>query len=114
MPSLMAAQPHALLMVLRTIMFGHSSRSSLNGLSLEKSLYASSITTMPPKLLSTFSICFLSRLLPVGLFGEHIQIIFVCLSHAARSLSAFRLYPSPSSTGRYSTLFMSAHTLYMP
>ena len=69
-PKRMAAHPQALLIVLRTIMFGYLFSSILIGVSLEKSLYASSMITIPSNFCSTSSMASRLMLLPVGLFGR--------------------------------------------
>ena len=51
---------------------------------------------------------------PEGLFGVQIQITFVFSSHTARSSLAFMLKFESSKTLRYSTLLISAQTLYIP
>ena len=114
MPRRIAALPHALLKVFSTIRFGCSLSVSRQGFCAEKSEYASSTITMPRNLSITFCTSAASMLFPVGLLGEHIQMILVCVSHAASSFSALIWKCSSSNTGRYSTSLMSAQTLYMP
>ena len=87
-PNLIAAHPHALLMVLRMIKLGCLLSSSRMGFCEEKSEYASSIITNPSNFSTTLSISSRLKLLPVGLFGEQIQMIFVFWSQAFKSLSA--------------------------
>lgn len=84
-PNRIAAHPHALLNVFNTTKLGNLSRSSLNGLSFEKSEYASSTITMPSKFVIVLMISFLLILFPVGLFGEQIHINFVLSLHADNS-----------------------------
>ena len=51
---------------------------------------------------------------PEGLFGEHRNSNLLLESASARSLSGSKSKSLLSRTGRYSTLLMSAQTLYIP
>ena len=70
--------------------------------------------TIPEKRVRTSTIFVTDKAFPVGLLGEQRNISFVFSSQASNNLSGEKSKSSLSTTGRYSTSLISAHTLYIP
>ena len=112
-PAASPASPQALLSVCKITRFGYSVSSRIKLFCREKLIYASSITTSPSKLFRIISISCRLNAFPVGLLGEHIQMIFVCssicFSIAARSSSKVFCKRSPAN---FHIMYMSTHFVH--
>ncbi len=113
-PTRRPAIPHAFEKVRSTTMFGCEAIEDKRDSTLANSAYASSTTTIPLKFCAIRMITSRSITLPVGLFGEQTNTIFVCWPSERRTSSASSEKSLRSGTSLTATSLISAETRYIP
>ena len=113
-PRRSAAMPLALEKVWSTTRLGKRQMVGSRLGTEQKSMYASSTTTMPGKRSSMSNMVSFGMALPEGLLGEQRKMAFVWASQAASRSSTGREKSSASWTCLTATSLMSAATSYIP